>query len=598
MIRSLSALLFKITSVSILFNTSIVKRRNFIKSLSVSGSAIIASPSFSASFLATGLNKNEAAYEKVADIVIAGGGMGGCAAAIAALRNGWRVIMTEETDWIGGQLTQQGVSCPDEHQWIESFGATQSYRDLRTAIREYYIRNYPLTAAARVTKNLNPGSGAVSRLCHEPRVALTVLNNLLAPYLSSGKLVLLLQYKIVSADVDGDQVKALKARCLQTGKEAMLSAPYFIDATELGDLLPLTRTEYVTGAESRRDTHELHASEKADPDNNQAFTCCFAMDYLPGENHVIDKPKNYDFWQKLVPAITPPWPGRLLSLYYSSPSTLQPKALGFDPSGSPTGKALNLWNYRRIIDKNNFHTGLYRGDITIVNWPQNDYFLRNIIDVSESDFDRFVDQGKQLSLSLFYWLQTEAPRPDGGQGWPGLRLRADVLGTTDGLAKYPYIRESRRIKSVFTVLEEHVGKENRELVAGKEKGSKAADFFDSVGIGYYHIDLHPSTGGNNYIDFGSLPFQIPLGALLPQRVQNLVPANKNIGTTHITNGCYRLHPVEWNIGESAGMLIAYSLRKKLTPHAVREKKTILEDFQQFIRSQGIATQWPEEIYRR
>ncbi len=577
---------------------SIVKRRNFIKSLSVSSSAIIASPSFSAPFIATGLNNNEAAYEKVADIVIAGGGMGGCAAAIAALRNGCRVIMTEETDWIGGQLTQQGVSCPDEHQWIESFGATQSYRDLRMAIREYYIRNYPLTDAAEAAKNLNPGSGAVSRLCHEPRVALTVLTNLLAPYLSSGKLVLLLQYKIVSADVDGDKVKALKARCLQTGKEVVLNTPYFIDATELGDLLPLTRTEYVTGAESQRDTHELHASEKADPNNNQAFTCCFAMDYLPGENHIIDKPKEYDFWQKLVPAMTPPWPGKLLSLYYSSPSTLQPKALGFDPSGNPTGKALNLWNYRRIIDKNNFKAGLYSGDITIVNWPQNDYFLHNIIDVGEGDFDRFVDQGKQLSLSLLYWLQTEAPRPDGGQGWSGLRLRADVLGTKDGLAKYPYIRESRRIKAVFTVLEEHVGKENRGLVAGREKGSKAADFFDSVGTGYYHIDLHPGTGGGNYIDFSSLPFQIPLGALLPQRVQNLIPANKNIGTTHITNGCYRLHPVEWNIGESAGMLIAYSLAKNLTPHAVREKKTILEDFQRFIRSQGIATQWPEEIYRQ
>ena len=132
-------------------------------------------------------------------------------------------------------------------------------------------------------------------------------------------------------------------------------------------------------------------------------------------------------------------------------------------------------------------------------------------------------------------------------------------------------------------------------MAVEKAGDKAAGFFDSVGAGYYHIDLHPSTGGNNYIDFASLPFQIPLGALLPRRMKNLVPANKNIGTTHITNGCYRLHPVEWNIGEAAGMLIAYSLGKKIAPHAVREKKTILEDFQQFIRAQGIATQWPEEI---
>ena len=146
------------------------------------------------------------------------------------------------------------------------------------------------------------------------------------------------------------------------------------------------------------------------------------------------------------------------------------------------------------------------------------------------------------------------------------------------------------------MLEEHVRKENRALAAGEKAASRATDFFDSVGTGYYHIDLHPSTGGNNYIDFASLPFQIPLGALLPRRMQNLIPANKNIGTTHITNGCYRLHPVEWNIGEAAGLLIAFSLSKKIIPHAVRDKKDKLEDFQQLIRAQGIATHWPDEIF--
>ena len=75
---------------------------------------------------------------------------------------------------------------------------------------------------------------------------------------------------------------------------------------------------------------------------------------------------------------------------------------------------------------------------------------------------------------------------------------------------------------------------------------------DSVGVGSYRIDLHPSTGGDSYIDVGSVPFEIPLGALLPVRVRNLLPAAKNIGTTHITNGCHRLHPVEWSVGEVAG----------------------------------------------
>ena len=58
------------------------------------------------------------------DVVIIGGGLGGCAAALSACANGLHVLLTEETDWIGGQVTSQGVP-PDEHQWIEEFGSTK-----------------------------------------------------------------------------------------------------------------------------------------------------------------------------------------------------------------------------------------------------------------------------------------------------------------------------------------------------------------------------------------------------------------------------------------------------------------------------------------
>jgi hypothetical protein len=568
-----------------------MKRRNFIEVLAAGGGVLASAPVFASSTVVSSTARRVRGQEFAADVVIAGGGLGGVAAALGALRNGLKVILTEETDWIGGQITQQGVP-PDEHPWIETHGATQLYREFRTAVRNYYKRYYPLTEEARNRKDLNPGDGSVSRLCHEPRVALAVLEDMLNPYISSRQLQLFLEHKVVGADVAGDQVRALTARNLRNGKEIVLTAPYFVDATELGDLLPLTKTEYVRGAEARSDTQELHAAEKADPKNEQAFTMCFAMDYVPGANNVIDKPKEYNFWRNHVPNLTPAWSGRLLDLRYSQPSTLQPKALGFHPEGISTGDTLNLWNYRRIINRNNFKPGTYAGDITIVNWPQNDYMLGSIIDVSEKEFKKHVDRSKQLSLSLFYWLQTEAPRPDGGQGWPGLRLRGDVMGTEDGMAKYPYVRESRRIKAMFTVLEEHVGAANRAMITGKESGNTAAEFYDSVGIGYYHIDLHPSTGGNNYIDFASLPFQIPLGALIPQRVDNLLAANKNIGTTHITNGCYRLHPVEWSIGESVGMLVAYSLSKRISPRGVREQRPVLEDFQRMVRSQGIETEWP------
>ena len=97
----------------------------------------------------------------------------------------------------------------------------------------------------------------------------------------------------------------------------------------------------------------------------------------------------------------------------------------------------------------------------------------------------------------------------------------------------------------------------------------------------------------NYIDISCYPFQIPLGSLIPQRVENLLPACKNLGVTHITNGCYRLHPVEWNIGESAGALAAYCLDKGLKPRQVRNDESCLRDFQCLLKEQmGIPLDWP------
>ncbi len=527
-----------------------------------------------------------------ADVVIIGGGLGGVAAALAALRSGLRVVLTEPTDWIGGQLTQQAVP-PDEHRWIETHGATATYRQLRDDIRDYYRRHYPLTDNHRPIEHLNPGAGTVSRLCHEPRVALAVMEAMLAPHASSGRLTLLLQHRPLEAVTVNHRVESVRVRNDVTGRTLVLEAPWFVDATELGDLLPMTGTQFVTGAEAKSETGELHAADEADPENQQAFTCCFAVDYHPGEDWTIERPREYDFWRDFEPQMRPAWPGRLLDWTYTHPATLQPRRLGFDPSGEPTEGALNLWLYRRILARHQFTPGRFPSDITLVNWPQNDYFLGNLVGVSEDEAARHVERGKQLSLSLLYWMQTEAPRPDGGRGWPGLRLRRDVVGTEDGLAKYPYVRESRRIVAEFTVLEQHCGRENRAQVTGQSMDEvRGAEFEDSVGVGSYHIDLHPSSGGDNYIDFPSLPFQIPLGAILPRETRNLLPACKNIGSTHITSGCYRLHPVEWNIGESVGALVAYCQEHQRDAHEVRSNPSWLQDFQATLKTQGIELTWP------
>ncbi|MBD3675576.1 MAG: FAD-dependent oxidoreductase [Planctomycetaceae bacterium] len=564
-------------------------RRQFLGS--VAGAALSGLGSASQTAIASQAHALAAGKELSADLVIVGGSLGGCAAAIAALRNGLRVVMTEEFRWIGGQLTSQAVP-PDENRWIETNGSNQSYRDLRTRIRNYYRRNYPLTESARRKENLNPGNGSVSRLCHEPKVTLAVLRDWLAPYESSGQLTLMTEAIPIQADTDGDRIRSVTIQFSKTEQTLELTAPYFIDATELGDLLPLTKTEFVTGAEAQSETGELHAAAEADPDNHQAFTVCFPMEYRAGEEHLIEEPASYQFWKSFIPELSPPWPGKLFDLTYTHPRSLEPRQLGFNPAGGKYDGVLNLWLYRRIADQKNFQPGTYPGDISLVNWPQNDYLLGNLVGVTDDEKTRHVQQARELSLSLFYWLQTEVPRADGGQGWPGLRLRGDLVGTADGMAMAPYVRESRRIKALFTVLEEHVGREQRAQITGAAAGElQAAPFDDSVGIGSYAIDLHPSTGGDNYIDFLALPFQVPLRSLIPQRMENLLAGCKNLGVTHLTQGCYRLHPVEWGIGEAAGCVVAEALQKNRSPRAIADNKSHLQDFQQALLNQGVALNW-------
>ncbi len=302
------------------------------------------------------------AAERQADLVIIGGSTGGCAAALAAARAGLRIILTEETDWLGGQLTSQAVP-PDEHPWIEQFGATRSYRQFRTRVRDYYRRNYPMTPTARNAESFNPGNASVSKLCHEPRVALAVLQEMLAPFVSAGRVIILLEHQPIAAAIDGDRIRAVTVHGRRTGRDTVLLAPYFLDATELGDLLPLSKTEYVTGFESQKDTAEPHAPEMAQPANQQAFTWCFAVDYLDGEDHTIARPGEYDFWRKHVPEMTPAWPGPLLSWRMSDPATLKQRAVHFDPTLQTKDAGLNLWVYRRIADRRNFTAGAFVSDI-------------------------------------------------------------------------------------------------------------------------------------------------------------------------------------------------------------------------------------------
>jgi FAD dependent oxidoreductase len=482
--------------------------------------------------------------EPPCEILIVGGGTGGTAAALAAARAGREVVLVEETDWLGGQMTSQGVSALDEHEHIETFGGTASYYALRNALRKHYGCD-------------NPGDCWVTRLAFEPRVAAGILDSMLP---SSVKRFF--RNKAVGAETDENRITSVTCMNLETGERVRFRPRIVIDATELGDLLPLAGVEYVVGAESIAQTGEAQAQPgEPKPHCVQSFTYTFACERRPkGERHVIPKPEKYEHYRD-----TQPYSLKIEvhggEIYGEESGWLQYSLYDRLP-----GTKGGLWTYRRLVEKH---------ALTMFNWPGNDYRDRSIIDCPPREAARALQDAKRVSLGFLYWLQQEAPE---------LKLRPDVMGSADGLSKHPYIRESRRIQAVKTIVEQ-------EVSAAWQKGPVAAHFPDSVGVGWYPIDIHRSGPDDVGASCRTRPFEIPLGALIPVRVENLLAGAKNIGTTHITNGCYRLHPVEWNIGEVAGALAAYSLQNDSQPRKVRER--LLGQFQQSLREQGVPLEWPK-----
>jgi hypothetical protein len=267
------------------------------------------------------------------DIAVIGGGLGGVAVALAACDAGASVVLTEATDWLGGQATSQGVSALDEHRYIETFGATRRYAAFREAIRDHYRRRYGI-AAMPDGSPLNPGDAWVSALCFEPQVGVSVIEAMLAPHVAAGRLTILRNYAPISAIVPGDAITSVTV----TGADGdvTIAARFFLDATDLGDLLPLTGAPWVTGAEARSDTGEADAPEEARPGEVQGFTFCFAVEYRPGEDHTIPKPEGYERLRDSQPFT--------LTLTAADGAPRPFRVFETGPTGLPP-----FWTYRRLL---------------------------------------------------------------------------------------------------------------------------------------------------------------------------------------------------------------------------------------------------------
>lgn len=498
------------------------------------------------------------------DVVIIGGSLGGVAAAVRCGTLGKSVCLLERSDWLGGQFSAQGVTRPDENAFIETVGSTAAYRAFRHAVRDYYRNNHRLSPSALAEPLLNPGGRFPGFSC-EPRVAHSVLLQQLS---ALPPVHVRLSSVVTQVQVQGNSVTSVTANS-SDGTPVNYTAKYFLDATDLGDVLPMAGAEYWLGAESKAQTNEPLAPEQARPNWIQPITMVIALERRPaGENHVIPKPAQYE------------------SLKQTQKYRI---ADGLISKMFQEGAA--LWDYRRYIDASNFADPSFAYDLSMINTGPNDYQAATLPSSSPSQDAAIIAQARQATLGYVYWLQTECPRDDGsGTGYPELMVRSDQFGTADGTSAQPYIREGRRIRAAYTIVQQ-------DLDGVYNTGARAKAFGDSCGIGLYGgLDIHAlSAVGMPQHFIGIKPFQIPLRSLIPIRLTNLLPACKNIGTTHITNGAYRLHPVEWNVGEAAGALAAFAIENNTLPQAIPSNTRLLRKFQRVLLSAGVPLYWWTDV---
>ena len=495
------------------------------------------------------------------DVLVVGGSAGGTAAALAAAEAGVSVCLVEETDWLGGQLTTQGVCTPDEQQHIETFGGTRRYAEFRNQVRQYYREHYRLSAQAQENPLLNPGACWVSRLSYEPKVGAEILWERLRPLEETGNLRILYRTRAVRCEMDaqtGTHIESVTVRG-EDGTEQRLTARYVLDATDLGDLLPLCGTEgvdWTVGAESRAETGEPDAPETARPDWVQPFTFPFALEWSPETqaDNVITPPEDYAAL-------------KAIQKYHIKHGAITGLFFGRAP----------WWTYRRVLAKENFNDPRIPADLAMINTAGNDYYGGNIIGYTpgspatgqplrnEETADVTLARARRASLGYVYWLQTECPREDpetgatlpGRTGYPEFRLRTDLFDTPDGCALRPYIRESRRIVGDYTLTEEDYLTEAR--------------FPDAVARNSYPIDIH-STKAKGGLIMKHLPpghyHEIPYRCLLPVGIENLLVAGRCLSASFAAQAAVRIQQNCRALGEAAGLAAVLALEQGVTPRHI------------------------------
>lgn len=428
------------------------------------------------------------------DLVVAGGGTGGFAAAVQAARLGIKTCIFEETDWLGGMFTAAGVTAFDGGVKTGLSGGI--FGEVRKKLEEKYADNIEETRKC-----------SVSYLCAEPSVAHEAVQEIVR---QTSNLSVFYDYKVSRVFRNGNQITGIQATYTKKNLEYIIPARVLIDGTEFGDIIHLAGAQYDLGID--QDENELHGSSIEEC--IQPLTHVMIIKDF-GTPQTIEKPLNYDINNYICSMKNPLCP--------DAKWTFQ----DFRRYGQlPDGKVMTNWpNWR------------WGNDYRFATSTLHDLDTREAV----------LTAAKNYSLGFLYFLQTQMSK----ETW-GL---VNEFNTPDSFPLIPYVRESRRLKGV-----ERVTEADLLPVPGTNRPTLQPD---SIAVGDYPIDLHycKLTGTDFY--YAINPFQVPYGAIVPEKIDGLLAIEKNISVSHLANGTTRLQPVVMTIGQSAGIASYLAIRDNI-----------------------------------
>ena len=437
------------------------------------------------------------------DVIVVGGGAGGTSAAIQSARNGAKTLLIEETDWLGGMLTSAGVSAVDGNYKLPS-GFWGEFKDS-------LVSHYGSLEALK--------TGWVSNTLFEPRVGNQILKSIAK---NENNLKILFSTEVNSVTkLDFYKTKNYNFN-VKSSKGNFLSK-VLIDATELGDVLPMIDEDYDLGMDSR----EMYGEDIAPEKNNDIIQDLTFVMILKNYNKSvkIDKPKNYD-----------------PSEFYCSTASI---------NCPESDKA--LWTPKQMMN----YGELPNGKI-MINWPiyGNDYYS-NLIEMNYDERNEVFKNAKEKSLRYLYYIQDEL-------GYDNYSLSDEEFDTDDNFPPIPYYREARRIKGKVTFSLDYIKKPFDQIHPLYRTGILVGDYPVD-----HHHDAHPDRYNLPQLAFYPIPsYSLPIGSIISKKNPNFLVAEKSISVSNLVNGTTRLQPVVLQIGQIAGLIASESVKNNINTHQI------------------------------